>query len=150
MEDILVPLGFFGMVAAIVIIPSYLRSRERQNLQDVIRAAIERGQPLPKEVLDVMTRNVKPQASRFSDIRVGVIWLAIGVAIAASSYFWHFEVDDFDAQYPAFGVAAIPAVIGLTYIALSFFNPNRDSARRKSDPIAAVPFEPRSADTDQV
>ena len=54
MEDILVPLGFFAMIAAIVIVPRYLKSIERQKLQDTLRASIEKGAELPPEVVQAL------------------------------------------------------------------------------------------------
>ena len=55
MEGILVPLGFFAMVAAIVIVPRYLKSLERQKLQDTLRASIEKGAELPPEVVQAFS-----------------------------------------------------------------------------------------------
>ena len=33
--------------------------------------------------------------------------------------------DEADAFHPLLGIGAIPAIIGLAYIVLSFFNPNK-------------------------
>lgn len=121
--EVLVPIGFFAMIAAIVILPNYLKSKERAEMQATLRAAIEKGQPLPQEMIDAMTKQVKIPATALSDLRVGVIWLAVGIGIAIASYF--FSYDHLDSPYSLFGIAAIPVVIGATYIILSFFNPNK-------------------------
>ena len=48
-----------GAIAAIVIAPRYFRSLERQKMAEVLRASIERGQPLPQEMIDAMSNNVR-------------------------------------------------------------------------------------------
>ena len=58
MEGIFVPITLFLVVAVIVIAPRYFRSREREALQATLRAAIEKGQPLPPEVIDTISRDV--------------------------------------------------------------------------------------------
>ena len=65
MEGILVPLGFFAMVAAIVIVPRYLKSLERQKLQETLRASIEKGAELPPEVVQALTSDAKPAPSPY-------------------------------------------------------------------------------------
>jgi hypothetical protein len=123
MEAILVPLAFFAMIAAIVVLPRYFRSLERQKMADTLRAAIEKGQPLPTEVIEAMSSNVRspglpPSPQR--DLRIGIIWLAVGVGFAAMGAMLSFE--EADALYPILGVAAFPTFIGLAFIALGLLN----------------------------
>ena len=126
MED-LIPLVAvsmpFIMVIAIVVVPAILKCRERREMQATLRAAIEKGQPLPPEMIDAMTRNVKVAPTSLSDIRTGIIWLAVGAGIGAFGFMIGYE--EAEAFHPMLGIASIPAVIGLAYIALSFFNPNK-------------------------
>lgn len=121
MSGILVPIAFFAMIAAIVIVPKYLQSQERQKLQDTLRAAIEKGQPLPPEVVTAMTSDVKvrPKPSPQRDLRVGVVWMGVAVGLAAMGLAISFE--DADVLYPMLGVAAFPGFIGLAFIVISFF-----------------------------
>ncbi len=121
--EILIPLAPFAMVTAIIVVPAWLKSRERREMQATLRTAIEKGQPLPPEIIDAMTKNVKVAPTSLSDIRTGVIWLAIGLGLAAFGFMIGFE--DADAYHPLLGIATIPSVIGLAYIVLSFFNPNK-------------------------
>src|SRR3990167_1028257 len=122
--EIFVPLGAFAMVVAIVVLPFYFKSKERAEMQATIRAAIDKGQPLPPEVIETLTKSVKLPPSRLRDLRTGVIWLAVGVGVGLATYFGDFihGSGDFDG----FGIASIPAVIGAAYIVLSFFNPNKE------------------------
>jgi hypothetical protein len=123
MEGILVPIVLFIVIGAICIAPVWLKSRERVEMQSTLRAAIDKGQPVPPEVIEALTRNVKVAPTSLSDVRTGVIWLAVGIGLAGFSYFVDFG--DNDLHSPGVGIACIPAVIGLAYIVLSFFNPNK-------------------------
>jgi hypothetical protein len=121
----------FGTITAIVVGPTYLKSRERQAMQQTLRHAIDKGQDLPPEVIDAMTRDVsKNLPSRTRDIRRGIIWLAIGIGIAAFGLINDLSWSDGDwgghVGDGLLGVAAIPVTIGLAFIVLSFFNKNKD------------------------
>jgi Domain of unknown function (DUF6249) len=119
---VLIPFGFMGMIAAIVIMPRYFRSQERQKMAELMRAAIERGQPLPQDVIDAMSSNVRveggqripmpPSPSR--DLRTGLIWLGVAVGLASMGLAISFE--DPDALFPLLGCAAFPAFIGVAFV----------------------------------
>ena len=123
----------FGSITAIIVGPTYFKSRERREMQATVRAAIDKGQPLPPEVIEALsTEASKNIPSRTRDIRRGIIWLAVGIGMAAFSLInemrgfgdnWN-EGPNFDGGL--LGLAAIPVTIGLAYIVLSFFNKNRD------------------------
>lgn len=123
---ILAPLGAFAMVVAIVVGPAWLKSRERREMQATVRHALDKGQPLPPELIDAISRAtpVKPPATAHSDLRIGAIWLAVALGLAAFGYFVSFQ--EADAAYPMIGIAAIPGFIGLAFIILSFFNKTKD------------------------
>lgn len=121
--EMLIPIAFFAMIAAIVIVPGWLKSRERSEMQNTLRAAIDKGQPMPPEVIDALTKNVKAPSSSLSDLRTGVIWIGIGIGIGVFGYFVSYEADG--ALHPMIGIGAIPVIIGLTFVILSFFNPNK-------------------------
>jgi len=121
--EILIPLTFFAMIAALFIAPRYFKSIERQKMADTLRVAIEKGQPLPTEVIDAMSSNVRspglpPSPQR--DLRTGIIWLGVGVGFAAFGLAFSFEWPD--ALYPMLGLAAFPAFIGLAFVALGLLN----------------------------
>lgn len=136
MEDF-IPLfaifAVFGTITAIIVGPTYLKSKERQEMQATVRAAIDKGQPLPPEVIDALsTEATKNIPSRTRDIRRGIIWLAVGIGMAAFSLIndlrgfgddWN-DGPNFDGGL--LGMAAIPVTIGLAFIVLSFFNKNKD------------------------
>jgi hypothetical protein len=122
----LVPFGFMAMIAAIVIAPRYFRSQERQKLADTLRAAIEKGQQLPPEVIEAISSDAKtpgmpPSPTR--DLRVGLIWMSVAVGFAALGLAVSFEEPD--ALYPMLGCAAFPGFIGLAFIVMSFIARDR-------------------------
>ncbi len=120
---ILIPLAPFLMVAALVIVPRWLKSRERQEMQQTVRQAIDKGQPLPPELIEAMSKDVPAQKvkSARNDLRSGVIWLAVGLGIAAFGYAVGWE--EREAVAPLLGIACIPAFIGLALIALGLVGP---------------------------
>lgn len=125
--EILIPLGFFAMVAALVIVPRYFRSLERQRMAETLKVAIEKGQPLPTEIIDAMSSNVRtpglpPSPQR--DLRTGIIWLGIGAGLAAMGFAIGFGENP-DALYPILGIAAFPIFIGLAFVALASLNKSK-------------------------
>jgi hypothetical protein len=123
--DVLVPIGFFTMIAAIVIVPNYLRVRERQEMQATVRSAIEKGQPLPPELIDALSKDVRARTvpSAHRDMRIGVILLAVAGGVALTGVALG-GIND-NAMFGTVSGAAIPGMIGLAFIILSFFNPNK-------------------------
>jgi uncharacterized membrane protein len=131
MTPILVVLIIFSAITAVVFGPTYLKFREKRELQTTVRHAIDKGQALPPELIDAMTRDVASKLpSRTRDLRRGVIWVAVGVGIAAFSFLsdmgWDNGNDWHEIGSGLLGIAAIPTTIGLAFIILSFFNSNKD------------------------
>jgi hypothetical protein len=122
MEAVFIVAIIFGSVAAVCIVPFWLRSQERIRVQETLRAAIESGQPMPTEVMENAARNIniRPTPSPHRDLRTGIIWLGIGLGIAAMGIALGF--DDPDTTMPFLGFAAFPVFIGLAFVALSFLN----------------------------
>ena len=130
MTPILIVAIVFSAITAIIFGPSYLKSRERREIQTTVRHAIDKGQQLPPELIDAMTKDVASKLpSRTRDLRRGVLWLAAGIGVAAFSYLSSMGWDDHDmegAMGAMLGLSAIPVAIGLAFIVLSFFNPNKE------------------------
>ena len=122
---VLVPVGFFAMIAAISIVPNWLRMRERQEMQATVRAAIEKGQPLPPELIEALSKDVKvtKASSAHRDMRIGVILLAVAGGVALTGVALG-QIND-NAMFGTVSGAAIPGMIGLAFVILSFFNPNK-------------------------
>jgi len=120
----------FGVIAAIVVGPSWLKSREKRDIQQTVRHAIDKGQQLPPELIDAMTREVQGKLpSRSRDLRKGIIWTATGIGIGLFSAVSSLGADGWGSENfdnGLLGIACIPLTIGLAFIVLSFFNKNKD------------------------
>ena len=119
----------FSSLTAIVVGPNWLKARERREVQKTVRVALDKGQPLPAEVIEALSKDITRRLpSRTRDIRNGVIWLAVGIGIAAFGLINSIgDVGDMRQLGDGLlGVAAIPVVVGLAFLVLSFFNKNKD------------------------
>lgn len=119
MEEIVVPLGLFAMIAAIVIGPGYFRARNREKMLETLRVAYEKGQPVPPELIEAINtdpRNLPktPRERAEKDLRTGVVLLAVALAFVALA--WGVSFEERDAYYPMVGVAAFPGFIGIAMI----------------------------------
>jgi hypothetical protein len=124
----LVPISFFAMIAAIVVIPQMLKSRERVRLHETLRAAYEKGQPVPPELIEALQSNRSvslPSDRSQRDLRTGVIWLFVGlgfVGIGAAFYWGLYDVGGASETFGTFAaIGAIPFCVGLAFLVLSFF-----------------------------
>lgn len=124
--ELLIPLAPFIMVVAIVAIVAITKNRERREIQKTIRTALEKGQPLPTEMIEAMAQNArKPVPSAARDMRIGVIWLAVALGMTVMGWALGYVDGDNEIFYVLTGIAAIPGFIGLAFIVLSFFNKNK-------------------------
>src|SRR5213079_1501074 len=99
-------LSIFGAPVLIVImigIFAVLMSRMRQR---TVRMMVEKGQPVPAELLAPATRAVR----RRSDVRRGVVWTMVGLGLMI----WLAAVNDWEGGAWSFGL--IPFLIGLGYL----------------------------------
>lgn len=126
--EILVPIAFFAMVAAIVLVPRWLRSRDRQRLLDTMRVAYERGQPVPPDLVDSLQfdeRSAKP-SSPDRDLRSGII--LVGVALAFITLGLVINQIEGDREAWIIGaVGAFPGFIGLGHLAFWLLRRDRPS-----------------------
>ena len=99
-------LSIFGAPVAIVVmigIFSIIATRMRQR---TIRMMVEKGQPVPAELLAPEVRAVR----RRSDMRRGVVWTMVGLGLMI----WLAAVNDWEGGAWSFGL--IPFLIGLGYL----------------------------------
>lgn len=136
-DGVMVPLVFFAFLAAIIIVPQVLKSRDRQRMYEVMRAAYERGQTPTPEMMAMMSRGAPPAAgpaadlaamdlaiesSSERDLRRGVAWTAVGVGllvIGVIGYAVRYADGgsvEWMATFAALG--AVPLCVGLAFLAL--------------------------------
>ena len=121
-EGILVPIVLFLVIGGTISVSEYLKYRRRNDLQETIRTAIEKGQELPAEVLETISRP-KPPPRKDQDLRRGVMLIALGVGIGAFGYF----IGDDDAMGPLMGIGTIPLLIGLALTVLWILRTRHDN-----------------------
>ena len=121
--EILIPISLFAMIAAIVIVPRWFKSLERQKMAETVRVAIENGQPLPPEVIAALTAANRPVRAPGSDLRRGVTLVAVGLGLAAMGLV--IGAGEHEALHPLIGVAAIPGFIGLAMIVIHYMEKPR-------------------------
>jgi Domain of unknown function (DUF6249) len=119
-------LAFWACVAAIVLVPVYLKSRDRARMHETLRVAYEKGQPVPPELIAALQSNVAerllPTPER--DLRRAVVLIAVGLGLCGLGYgLWYglMSVSDTAAYISGGSVAgmgAIPGLIGLAYLLL--------------------------------
>lgn len=107
-EGILVPIVLFLVIGGTLGVVEYFKYRRRRDLQGTIRAAIEKGQELPAEVLETIS-NPRKKPKKDQDLRRGVVLIAVGLGIGAFGYL----VGEEDAIGPLMGIGSIPLLIGL-------------------------------------
>lgn len=78
-EDTLIPLVMFASVTIILGLYFWFRYRNRFDMQETIRLALDKGHELSPEMID---RLGHPKASRDRDLRLALIWLALAVGLA--------------------------------------------------------------------
>lgn len=109
-------IGFASVVGPVILLGVFfwLRFRARREMQETIRAALDKGQELSPELID---RLGHPKAPKDRDFRLGVIWIAVAVGIAILS----FAIPEEDVTQPMLGIAGFPFVIGAAYLILNKF-----------------------------
>ncbi len=123
MSGVVAPIFLFAMIGAIVIVPKWFRTREREALQATLRAAIEKGQPLPPEVIDAISRDARPIPSAGRDLRTGIVLICVAAAFATLGIAGGYYSDgDYDATGWLIGVGAFPGFVGVAFLIMALVN----------------------------
>ena len=85
-----IPITGFLSLAGVFGLLIYLRFRAKLEYQRTVRVAIERGQQLTPEFLERLGER-PPARGRHRDLRIGVISIALGVALVV---LWKFAPRD--------------------------------------------------------
>ena len=99
-------LSIFGAPVAIVVMVGIFSMIATRMRQRTIRMMVEKGQPVPAELLAPVTRGIR----RRSDVRRGVVWTMVGMGLMI----WLAAVNDWEGGAWSFGL--IPFLIGLGYL----------------------------------
>ena len=99
-------LSIFGAPVLIVVMIGVFALLVSRSRQRTIRMMVEKGQPVPAELLAPEVRRVR----RRSDVRRGVIWTMVGLGLMV----WLAAVNDWEGG--AWSLGLIPFLIGLGYL----------------------------------
>jgi hypothetical protein len=122
-------LFFFLFLAAIILGPRYLRSREREKLHETLRIAYEKGQPVPPELITALVK--EPAGDRGmptpdADFRRGLVMVFVGIGFAVAAFALYQGISVFSEQgawitaQSVAAVGAVPGLIGVAYLVLWF------------------------------
>ena len=110
----LVPIVLFLTIGGVFAVAFYLKYRTRHDVQNTVRAAIERGESLSPELIETLAVSI---SSPFADLRKGVISLALGAAGMSFAVLLGEE----DAVGPIMALSTFPILVGIAYLGLWFF-----------------------------
>ena len=138
MPEILIPIFGIFMIIALVLGPiwikGYFNTREREAMQATLRTAIEKGQPLPAEMIAALQQEGPGEilGSPQSDLRRAVVLIATGLGLQGLALGLFLGLNAITGEQVGWivggsvgGAGAIPALIGLAYLLLYFVNRQR-------------------------
>lgn len=119
-SDVVAMFVFFGFLAAIILVPIYLKERTRQSAHRLISQALEKGQTLDPALMRQLTEGQREQADRpRRTLGSGVVLLALSGGFVAAA----FVMDGFDPSGMAHNGMLVPAVIlgalGIAFVMLA-------------------------------
>ena len=133
-ESLLIPILGIFMIVAVVIGPiwirSYYRSKEREQLHATLRAAYEKGQPPPPELIEKLTADAgridggASAPGNDHDLRRAIVLIAVGLGLAGLGLGLGWGIWLASPEGGAItggviaGVGAIPGFIGVAYLIL--------------------------------
>mgnify|MGYP003647605361 CR=1 FL=1 len=117
MVEEFIPIVMFIVIGVVIGLFFYFRFRTRNDMQETVRVALEKGQELSPELIDRLGEPPKP-ADR--DLRRGTISMALSLACISFGYFMA-EMDD-DVFHSMLAIAMLPFFISLAYFLLWKFS----------------------------
>ena len=114
MTEEMIPIVMFGGITIVFVALFWFRYKARVEMQSTFRAALDKGQELSPEVID---RLGHPQTPKDKDLRYGIIWLSLALALVLIG----FAIPEPDALRGTLAGAAFPFCIGAAYLILHKF-----------------------------
>ena len=114
MEDILIPLGLFGMVVAIVALNVAGAASRRKAVLETVREAVRSGQELTPETIRALGVEEKPKGG---DLKAGAILIAVaGALVILGRAISTLDGGSTEVTTIMSAVAAFPGLIGAVLI----------------------------------
>lgn len=111
MNEELIPIAMFAGLTIVLSLFFWFKYKNRNDMQQTIRLALDKGQELSPELID---RLGHPKAGRGRDMRLAMIWLALAAGLALCGV----AVPDPSghALRGCLAGAAFPFAIGVAYL----------------------------------
>jgi hypothetical protein len=115
---------FFGFLAAIILVPIWLKERTKQSAHQLISQALEKGQQLDPALMRQITEgSTKPAQDRARrTLGSGVVLLALAIGFGVAGY----VIGQSTGAEEAFGGMMVPATIlgalGIAFILLAIID----------------------------
>ena len=113
--EVMIPIVMFIATAVVFCVYFYLRHRTSQSVQETVRTAIEQGEQLTPEILARLGQAPRREKS---DLRRAVIFIAVGLGIAAFGAL----VGQDEATRPMLAIGSLPFLVGVAYLGLWRFD----------------------------
>jgi hypothetical protein len=110
---VIVPIGLFAAIAAIVWSFNFYSSRNRAKFHETVRAAIEQGRELSPETIKLLGA---PPTTKHADIKWGAIWIAAAAACLVAGWAGWMSERDAETLWMCVGIAAFPGFLGITLL----------------------------------
>jgi Ca2+/Na+ antiporter len=115
-EAIWVPIAMFASLAIIVSFFFWFRYRSRSEMQQTIRAAIDKGQELTPDLVESLGQPQRP--SKDKDLRYALVWFAVAIGFSALGGAIGAAEADEEVFLIMTGVAGFPFMMGLAYLVM--------------------------------
>lgn len=115
---------FFVFLGAVILVPGYLKSKDRARLHETLRIAYEKGQPVPPELIQAIQSGnaVSKDVNRSEkDLRAAVVLIGLSVGLVGMSFALG-QLEGGEARFGLLAAAAIPGFIGLGFLTLWYIN----------------------------
>ncbi len=115
---------FFVFLGAVILVPGYLKSKDRARLHETLRIAYEKGQPVPPELIQAIQsgNEVSKDVNRSDkDLRAAVVLIGLSLGLVGMSFALG-QLEGGEARYGLLAAAAIPGAIGIGFLVLWYFN----------------------------
>jgi hypothetical protein len=136
---------FWLFLAAVILGPRYMRYRERKNMQDVLRVAYEKGQPVSPDMIAALQADLPVArpivAPREQDLRRAIVMIAIGIGLCGLGYGLWYGLASASDEAAAIvggcvaGAGAIPGMIGIAHLILWAMAPKTPTERARTPTV---------------
>ncbi len=109
MSDQMIPITMFLGMTVVFGMIVWFRYRNRSDVQQTIRAALDKGHELSPEFID---RLGHPKPAKDKDLRIGIVWLSLAAGLVLIG----FAVPEPEALRGTLAGAALPFCIGVAFL----------------------------------